>query len=900
MKDVKLALKLRKNLGKLHFEPTLHNGHTLLRYKSGAIKSSRTAEVILSEAKIHKGDILSPTTIKLLENPDFPDIYFLQSLSRPQKLTIRYINDWAVGFKFTSFDGSTPLYVPVIYPKGDCSDEGAFPLTAGFYQNSFYYYTLEEEQITLLDRNSSLFELIKSFKKSKPFTMSEAQDILDSLQMQGLETCNNFPEFEYCELNSYPILEITPTRRNDLHLTLYFDYEGRLYPFRNTGETIILDKNPQRYLYTRRDTIYEQAICSRCLITFGHDIHTKIYGAVKHYNFALNREREDFLTQYGKTLLDYGICLREKGNKKTILGQGSLTFHVNRNNDWLDIEAYVSTDEGRERIHLEEGDLEQGYASAQKGLFFIDKEQIELIQELQDLGMDKTGLMRTSSNNIGLINLIYNSLQNKEDDEVLRLNKLKQSLEDFDPTETYPVDEAFAGNLRDYQQAGVNWLHFLHRSGLNGCLADDMGLGKTVQTLAFLQNLYSQGELKRVLIIAPVSTLPNWENEIHRFTPHFSCLRHAGSNRKETREELESPTVTLVSYQTLRNDILLFKDISYSYVILDEAQYIKNAATQAFKSVRVLQSEHRLSLTGTPVENRTMDLWSQMDFLNPGILGPAEKFHKQFILPIEEHSNEEKRDLLKKLVYPFILRRKKEDVLAELPPRSEIVRYMEMAPDQAQLYRQLLDKYRAKILSKEKFDILQALLHLRQAVLFPSLLGEEHTSVSSRKFDALKLHLRDITSEGHKVLIFSQFVKSLKIIQQWLDEEGRDYSYLDGATKKRQEQIDAFQNDPERKVFLISLKAGGTGINLTAADYVIIFDPWWNPAAEAQAIDRTHRIGQTRPVTAFRFIMKGTIEEKILKLQNRKRELMDDLVTTEESFFKSLTKEDLEELLQMD
>ena len=698
MREKKLALKLRKSYGHYDFEPSLHDGRSFFFYREGDIELSATQKKIVDRVYRHKGDILVPELVELLDEPDFPDIYFTPDFSRPRKVEIKPVRNWTAGFLFSSFDRYNPLFTPVVYPEGEISEEKAIPLTSAFFQNYHYLYTMEEETVHLLERDHTLTEIIKSFRNSELFTMREAQETLESFQIQGIETVDYFPEFEFRELNSFPILEMSQGRRSELHLILYFNYEGLLLPFRNSEESIILERSFDKVVFSRRDTVFEQAICSRCLYTFGRDVHTKIYGAVRYYNFALTMETEEFLARYGHDLLNFGIQLKRKRDKKGIIGRGGISFRIKEDQDWLDIEAVVSSEEGEDIIELDPSLLDQNYASGRKGLYIIDEEQIEQLRTLYGLGLGKDGILRTCRNNMGLINLIFNSLEDRESETVLRLKELENRIENFDMKETVPISEEFQGKLRDYQQAGVNWLHFLHRAGLNGCLADDMGLGKTVQTLAFLQNLYDQGEMKRVLIVAPVSTLPNWYSEIRRFTPDFSCLRHSGTGRTDSTEDLESPTVTLVSYQTLRNDIASFRKIDYTYVILDEAQYIKNADTQAFKSVRILKSAHRLSLTGTPVENRTMDLWSQMDFLNPGLLGPVNQFQKRFIAPIEEKKDGEKRELLRKIVYPFILRRKKGDVLDDLPPREEIVRYTEMAPDQAALYSKLLDKYRGEIL----------------------------------------------------------------------------------------------------------------------------------------------------------------------------------------------------------
>jgi non-specific serine/threonine protein kinase len=377
-----------------------------------------------------------------------------------------------------------------------------------------------------------------------------------------------------------------------------------------------------------------------------------------------------------------------------------------------------------------------------------------------------------------------------------------------------------------------------------------------------------------------------------------------GSARIKDAARLYEYDLIITSYQTMSRDIGLFASMDFHYLILDEAQYIKNSASQTFKAVRSIHAGTRLSLTGTPVENRSHELWSQMDFLNPGLLGSSQDFQNRFARAIEVNKDLKAAETLRKKTSPFILRRKKEDVAPELPDKEEIIFYTEMGPGQWKLYDSIRKQYRSnlkKTLVKNSvggslFEILEGLLRLRQAALMPSLIDKKFTRVESCKFEALKEMVSEIISEDHKVLIFSQFVKVLDQLREHFDEKKVDYSYIDGSTRKRAEEIKRFQEDEKRKLFLLSLKAGGVGINLTAADYVIIFDPWWNPAVEAQAIDRSHRIGQTRRVIAYKYIVKNTIEEKMLELQNKKKKLVDDIISDESTLLTSLSRDEIMDL----
>jgi len=445
----------------------------------------------------------------------------------------------------------------------------------------------------------------------------------------------------------------------------------------------------------------------------------------------------------------------------------------------------------------------------------------------------------------------------------------------------------FSGILRPYQQAGYQWLHFLRHYGLGGCLADEMGLGKTVQALSILLYEKEQGNQLSSLIIVPTSLMFNWLEEINKFVPSLRVISYHGTGRIFPWGTTQRPDCDLIitTYGILRNDIADFSKIQFNYAILDEAQIIKNPTSLAALAVCQLNARHRLALTGTPIENNLLELWSLFKFTNPGLLGRLDYFRDHFVRQIERQEDQSAREALKRLVKPFILLRKKEDVATELPPKQIMTTRVDMTPEQEALYREYLQQSRSILqdasqrnrLKKNKFEILQALMRLRQIANHPRLVYKDYRH-GSGKFEMMTRQWDEIIAEGHKILIFSAFVKFLKIIRAHFVQFDIPFAYIDGSTRNRAEQVQRFQHDPDCPVFLLSLKAGGLGLNLTAADYVFIIDPWWNPAVEMQAIDRAHRIGQTRPIMVYKMISRNTIEEHIVELQQKKLILVQEII----------------------
>jgi SNF2 family DNA or RNA helicase len=455
--------------------------------------------------------------------------------------------------------------------------------------------------------------------------------------------------------------------------------------------------------------------------------------------------------------------------------------------------------------------------------------------------------------------------------------------------------------LRDYQVEGFRWLARLAHWGVGACLADDMGLGKTVQALALLLLRAPAGP---ALVVAPTSVCTNWMAEIARFAPTLNAQLFGSGDRSDMLSRLQSFDVVIVSYGLLQQEAELFAGAAWHTVVLDEAQAVKNAATKRSQAVMALKSDFRLAVTGTPLENHLGELWNLFRFLNPGLLGSLEQFNVRFAAPIEKERDVDARARLRRLIQPFMLRRTKTQVLAELPTRTEIVRDIELSKEEVALYENLrrsaLERLAESDASagQQMLQILAEIMKLRRACCHPNLVAPE-LALAGSKLAAFGELVEELLANRHKALVFSQFVDHLAILRGWLDERGIRYQYLDGSTTmaERKKRVDAFQAG-DGDIFLISLKAGGTGLNLTAADYVIHMDPWWNPAVEDQASDRAHRMGQQRPVTIYRLVARGTIEEQIVDLHRHKRDLADSLLAGGEAAAKMSAQQMLELLRQ--
>jgi SNF2 family DNA or RNA helicase len=481
--------------------------------------------------------------------------------------------------------------------------------------------------------------------------------------------------------------------------------------------------------------------------------------------------------------------------------------------------------------------------------------------------------------------------------------RVRSELHTFGGVQPEDPPRSFRGTLREYQREALGWFSFLRRFQFGGCLADDMGLGKTVMVLALLDaRRQSNRSAERLpsIVVVPRSLVFNWKDEAARFAPKLKIADYTGPQRDP--RSLGDADVVLTTYGTLRRDAARLHALEFDYAILDEAQAIKNAVTASAKASRLLRARHRLALSGTPIENHLGELWSLFEFLNPGVLGTAKAFQSASSARMKGDDNVE---WLSRALRPFILRRTKEQVAPELPNRTEQTLQCELEPAQRRHYDELRAHYRQTLLARiardgvnrSKMQILEALLRLRQAACHSGLIDPARAHEPSAKFEVLIPRLLEVIAEGHKALVFSQFTSLLALLRPRLDALDIPYEYLDGRTRDRAERVARFQSDPDCRVFLISLKAGGLGLNLTAAEYVFLLDPWWNPAVEAQAIDRAHRIGQTRHVFAYRLLARDTVEEKVAELQQSKRELADAILKADAGLIRSLKAEDLEMLL---
>jgi len=609
--------------------------------------------------------------------------------------------------------------------------------------------------------------------------------------------------------------------------------------------------------------------------------------------FALVRE----LTARGWLIDAAGKRLRAPGMAKFALSSGI---------DWLELSGGVEYEGAQATLPalLEAARSGSGLVRLSDGSLGLLPEQWLSSWGLFDaLGEQSGDTLRFRSSQALLLETIAREESAIEADA--RLSETARRVREFAGLSTGEEPVGFRGKLRPYQREGLAWLQALASVGFGGCLADDMGLGKTVQVLALLASRAGHEPRRTALVVAPKSLVFNWQREAERFAPGLQVLIHAGGERRRSARGFAKYDLVLTTYGTLRQDIAMLREVPFDCVVLDEAQAIKTAGSQTARAARLLSGELRLALSGTPVENHVGELWSLMEFLNPGLLGKSRAFASLVESSDGLSLAERDRALLRRALAPLVLRRTKAAVLPELPERSEQELRCELEGVQAKDYARILEFSRASVLgaveeqgiARSKLLVIEALLRLRQAACHPGLIDRARRADSSAKLELVLPLLQDLAEEGHKALVYSQFTSFLDIVEERLKAQKLSYERLDGQTRDREARVDRFQNDPDVRVFLLSLKAGGVGLNLTAASYVFLLDPWWNPAAEAQAIDRAHRIGQQQKVMAYRVVCSGTIEEKVLELQAKKRELFDALFGESGAPLKGMTKRELEWLL---
>lgn len=747
-----------------------------------------------------------------------------------------------------------------------------------------------------------------------------------------------------------PVLKIEEHWQGGVVLGLYFRYKqdeirmddaakSRIRLLENDGdlgfEKIIRDQEYEKKIATLLKSLGLTKIDGPFFSVFPASMN-----AMDKMAYAVDEQvttTVEWLNHTIHTLVENGFeTHRMVFEKQYHAGDYSLEFASEEKNDWFDLHGKVVFGEFRLPFAYLADNILSGnreYLLPDGSIALLPLEWMSKYHDIFKFGKKEGDRWRVKKYH-------YSVLKNSFDESI--------TFKGFDAeekVEAYTLPDSVQATFRPYQLVGYRWMRFLQKHQLGGCLADDMGLGKTVQALALLSSVHlnqksvsivstgkrqPENEFQRSfqlnlfdvpveveasqsmsvegnssLIVMPLSLIHNWKEEIDRFVPSMKVLEHVGPDRTTTTGLFDDYHLVLTTYGTVRNDIELLETYTFRYIILDESQIIKNASSRIFSAIRKLKGQYRLVLTGTPVENSLTDLWSQMTFVNPGMLGSLNFFKKEFAYPIEKKGDDKAANRLRKLINPFILRRTKEQVATELPPMQEKIHYCEMTPEQqtyyeikkSQIRNAITESLMEKGPEKSRFFILSGLTRLRLIANHPAMIDKDYTG-DSGKFMEVWRNIENLLSEKHKVLIFSQFVKHLNLFRNDFDTSNLSYAMLTGAhaRKSRKESIENFQTDQLRQLFLISLKAGGLGLNLTGAGYVFLLDPWWNPAIEKQAINRAHRIGQDKNVFVYRFITRNTVEEKILKLQQRKANLADKFIH-QNNPLKSLSFEELDALI---
>jgi non-specific serine/threonine protein kinase len=628
--------------------------------------------------------------------------------------------------------------------------------------------------------------------------------------------------------------------------------------------------------------------------------------------FVIEGDLIDFVANEIPNIIKLGVLVLGEENLfnfKIVKTKPKMNMNISKKSDWFEIKGDVKF--GKESVDVK--DVLEAIFKNKRFVRLSDGREAVIPKEWIKNLKNYSGFFDLSEEDYRLSkyhtsildNLMELSSKTSMDENV---NKIISNFKNFDKIKPYILPKGIKAELRNYQKSGFDWLCFLRDFGVNGVLADDMGLGKTLQTLSLLQKIKDEKVDKPFLVIVPTSLVFNWQSEIEKFTPDLNVYVHHGQKRvssdpKKFRAAWSKKDLIITTYGVLRNDLKLFTDCEFEYIVLDEAQVIKNPISISAKSVFSLNGKNKLVISGTPIQNNLTDLWSLFHFLNPGYLGGYEFFKENFVIPIERDHDKNASDSLKKLINPFLFRRTKKIISDELPDKTEIILRSSFSKEEKDIYENWKEYYKNEIkqiieeknVGKSKMKILEGLMKLRQICLHPKMIDPEYTG-SSSKFDLLMMEIEKVISEGHKVLVFSSFVKMLTLVKEEFDKKRINYSYLDGKTKDREKIVSKFQNSEEAGVFLISIKAGGLGLNLTSADYVFIIDPWWNPAVEMQAMDRAHRIGQENKVFVYKMIAEESIEEKILDLQKDKKKLVEDLIVEDEGLLKNINIEDIKKL----
>ncbi len=735
------------------------------------------------------------------------------------------------------------------------------------------------------------------------------------------------------QLEVRPVLRVTKVLEHAPQATLYFQYGNWQFPYHvDKRVNVRLAKENDEYTFYRIKRSYKtEKEKIKILLELGL-VHGEGSIFKSETEDAKTYALIEWLNDNTENLQREGFKIEQDFNEiKYHLGTVELKVKVNQSDDWFDVMAIVKFGEveipfRRLRNHILNN--KQEFVLPDGSVAIIPKEWFARFAKVINFSEETAEGLRIKKIHLSLLEDIQPYMEEELPSSDWVETITNEGIPEFE------LPQGFNATLREYQKQGYDWLRFILENGLGALLADDMGLGKTIQTLAVIQHItldYKQGPYydKRpsreqlqewsekpehndtfwvgpAVVVCPKSLLYNWKSEAAKFAPDLKVCIYNGLGRHKLITDFSEFDLLIMSYGTLRNDTEILRKFEFRLMVLDESQAIKNPSSLTARNLLKIPVKKRIALTGTPIENTLADVWSQMNFLNPGLLGSFTYFEKNFIKPIEKTGNERKTMELKRFIDPFVLRRTKGQVMKDLPPKIEKIHYCEMNEEQEELYERVKSQYRNEILShvnqvginKSRLKIFNGLMHLRQLALNPILKEHDYQGSSGKDEEIIHMLVRAIEN-GHKILLFSQFVGYLKNIAEILKEQHIDFCYLDGSMdeKDRAEQIDIFQEKEEIKVFLLSLRAGNSGLNLTAADYVFLADPWWNPFTMKQAEDRAHRIGQNRTVMSYKFITKNTIEEKILSLQQRKTKLAESIIPDEDTLLNNLDMQELEELL---
>jgi len=767
-----------------------------------------------------------------------------------------------------------------------------------FDSRTFYEYKNQE--------NFDIARKIIKLPKKLELNEKELKEFFDKYYQKIL---NNF-KFNVSNTLKRQVKSVIPTAKLYLEkfgtsakVKLKFNYSGKEIDYFSSNKDIVLLENDILFDIAR-DREYEDEIVENlngmCIVT-----------DEKSDEFIIEGDLIDFVANEIPKIIKKGILVLGEENLfnfKIVKNKPKMDMNVSKNADWFEIKGEVKF--GKDIVDIKEV-LESIFKNKRFVKLSDGKEAIipkEWIKNLKNYSgfFDLTEEdYRLSKYHVSILDNLMELSANTSMDK--GVSKIISNFKNFDKIKPYVLPKKIKAQLRDYQKSGFDWLCFLRDFGVNGILADDMGLGKTLQTLSLLQKIKDEKIKKPFLVVVPTSLIFNWKNEIKKFTPDLDVYIHHGSKRissdSKLKKMLNEKNLIITTYGVLRNDLKMLTNFEFEYIVLDEGQVIKNPFSISAKTVFSLKGKNKLVLSGTPIQNNLTDLWSLFHFLNPGYLGGYEFFKENFVVPIEKEHNKVASDSLKKLIGPFLLRRTKKIISDELPDKTEIILRSSFSKEEKNIYESWKEYYKNEIkqiikeksVGKSKMKILEGLMKLRQICLHPKMIDSEYIG-SSSKFDLLMMEIEKVVSEGHKVLVFSSFVKMLTIVKEEFEKKGINYSYLDGKTKNREKIVSKFQNSEEAEAFLISIKAGGLGLNLTSADYVFIVDPWWNPAVEMQAMDRAHRIGQKKKVFVYKMITEDSIEEKILDLQKSKKKLVKDLIVEEEGLLKNINIDEIKKI----